>query len=513
MALPVQSELLTKVYDRYESTDFHYGKPELNPLREMKPYEIRGPSDVEAQMMARIKARMQKLVDENIKKKLDSNLGTEQTTTDIVQNAAVGPAETLANVSSNLQQKKIELGGDPSDTSNMLFNLTPSDHFPAYPPSPIELEILPMFLSMPNIPENFRRGPGANQGNGPLLDEPYKMDCDGILENDKGEEEDGGSSNDDDDDDSDSNSNSSDNGDNGDNKEDSSDSEDSDNSDGNQVVGDDAANNDLDSLLDKVHDKLQNQDFALFQCASIELGFLKIILAILTVIKILKTIIDFVLSLLLPIIELIRLAVGAWLNPSNIAKMIQLIVMKIISLIVMIITMIIQMLWDLLNIDCLADSTQSIIDQIKKTLSGLDLIFSEFNGNFVATTLGKVNSKVLSPLSSIADQMRANIEDWKNADQTFNEMMKSLSSEELKATMSSALKSSLSPFSSRLTGVLNNAKSIVPQVESMKESIKGEKEKAAVAKQSDKAKANLNNILHGPSSGLTTNRIKGLRTS
>ncbi|KAA6358433.1 MAG: hypothetical protein EZS28_046041, partial [Streblomastix strix] len=174
----------------------------------------------------------------------------------------------------------------------------------------------------------------------------------------------------------------------------------------------------------------------------------------------------------------------------------------------MLITMVIQMLWDLLNIDCLADSTASLVEQIKKTLSGLDTIFSEFNGNFVATTLGKVNSKVLSPLASIRAEIDKNIDDWKSADQTFNDMMKSLSAEELKATMNDALKKSLSPFSSRLTGVGDNVKSLVPAAQSFKESIQDDKEKKEMKKQQDKSKALIKNILHGPSKGLASNRVK-----
>jgi hypothetical protein len=148
------------------------------------------------------------------------------------------------------------------------------------------------------------------------------------------------------------------------------------------------------------------------QCAVIELGWLKIILVIVRVVAILKKIIDLVLSILMPIIEIVRLAVGVWLNPVNIAKIAQLIIQLIIALIVMIVSMIIQLLWDLLNLDCITDSTQATIDEIAKALSAFASVMSAFNPTAVSMMMKDFNDRIMDPLADIGEQLKANAKGW-----------------------------------------------------------------------------------------------------
>jgi hypothetical protein len=187
--------------------------------------------------------------------------------------------------------------------------------------------------------------------------------------------------------------------------------------------------------------------------------------------------------------------------------------MKVISIVVMLITMIIQMIWNMLNLDCVASTTQKVIDEIKKTLSGLNSAVSMANGQFINTELKKVNDKILSPLAAIRKELDGKIEAWKSADSAFNEMMKGLSKETLEATLSSAVQGAVSPFVSRITGVRNNAMSLVPAAAQIQTTIKSEKDRKAAQKQIERTKTLSNNILKGPSGGLTSHRVSSLRTS
>jgi len=168
--------------------------------------------------------------------------------------------------------------------------------------------------------------------------------------------------------------------------------------------GDDS--DDYDDYDDEYKDK------GVKECAQIELGWLKIILVIAKIIKILKKIIDLVLAILMPIIEIIMLAAGCWINPVNLAKIAQLIIQLIIALIVMIITMIIQLIWDLLNLDCITDSTQDVIDEIAKCLAAFASVVSAFNPNAVAMMLKDFNDKIMDPLAGVAAQMKENAQGW-----------------------------------------------------------------------------------------------------
>jgi hypothetical protein len=171
----------------------------------------------------------------------------------------------------------------------------------------------------------------------------------------------------------------------------------------------DAADEDSDE-----DDDIDDGDFEdnYIECAEIELGWLKILLIICKVIGMLKKIIDFVLSIIMPIIAIVQLAAGAWLNPTNIAKIIQLIIQMVIAIIVMIIAMIIQLIWDLLNLDCICDMTEQVIDEIRKCFSAFAALANQFNPTGVSLLLDKVDKTLLDPLAAAAEQFKNNAEGW-----------------------------------------------------------------------------------------------------
>ena len=178
-------------------------------------------------------------------------------------------------------------------------------------------------------------------------------------------------------------------------------------------------------------------------CAKIELGWLKILLIIAKVIAILRKIIDFVLSIVMPIIAIIQLAVGAWLNPTNIAKIAQIVVHLVIAIVVMLIAMIIQMIWDLLNLDCIAAAAEALIAEIKKTLSAFASVTSAFNPTAVGLMLDKVNKGVLDPLSKVADQLKENAEGWRDMANNVREQFSAKNQEAMLKEITDQLKNGI----------------------------------------------------------------------
>ena len=131
--------------------------------------------------------------------------------------------------------------------------------------------------------------------------------------------------------------------------------------------------------------KDQEEDATILQCAAVELGFLKVILTILRVISILKKIVSYALNIAYTVSDIVQLAAGAWLNPTNIGKIIQRVLGRVMAIIQELISNIIKMIWDLLNLDCLSAMTQGYIDQINAALAGINQLKATINVNSVSS--------------------------------------------------------------------------------------------------------------------------------
>lgn len=116
------------------------------------------------------------------------------------------------------------------------------------------------------------------------------------------------------------------------------------------------------------------EDAAILQCALKELSFLKIILIIVKVIRVLKTLCGYILNITYVVIDVVQLAAGAWLNYSNIGKIANKIITRVMAIVVQLISKIIQKLWNLLHFECVTSMTSSLIDQIKEAMAGISSI-------------------------------------------------------------------------------------------------------------------------------------------
>lgn len=153
-------------------------------------------------------------------------------------------------------------------------------------------------------------------------------------------------------------------------------------------------------------------DSGVSHCAEIELNWLKIILVITKVVKSLKKIIDLIISIVVPVIDILHLAVGAWISPPNIPLIYQKVVQQITASIVFIIGNLLQLLWNFLNLDCYSDQTESLIRQIKQALSAFTGLASEFNPNAVVLLTNKINEEVLNPLNDVMKEANSKKEEW-----------------------------------------------------------------------------------------------------
>lgn len=139
-------------------------------------------------------------------------------------------------------------------------------------------------------------------------------------------------------------------------------------------------------------------------CAQIELEYLKVILAIVKILKIVRKIYDLIFSLINPLIEMIKLAIDCWVSPPSASLLAQKLVSLLTSIVTMLVSQIIQIIWNLLNMDCITNTTLDLINQIKNTLNDL----TDAVGLFTPNGLGLYSD--LDKLANQFDQFSAELE-------------------------------------------------------------------------------------------------------
>jgi len=241
----------------------------------------------------------------------------------------------------------------------------------------------------------------------------------------------------------------------------------------------------------------QNVDDSMQQCALIEINWLKIILAIAKVIAMLRRIIDFVFGIILPIISIVQLAAGAWLNPVNIAKIAQLIMQAVIAIIIQLISGIIQMLWELLNADCIASVAESLIKEIQKALSAFSSVMSAFDPISVATVMEKFNKEIMSPLKNTMDDLKKRAEGW---DKVIGEVKELVESPEARAKLTDAILNKSvdatvsavqnDPHIKRTMKIVQDGKKQLEEISNIPQKMREYKEKQKKAMEEEGKKAN-----------------------
>ena len=406
----MSTAFLNKVYDVYENRDyFGIGCDNLNPVREIKSSQAEMID--ESQVLNAVKIRLERVKKTVSKLRLDieDSIDTEEAVVSMDTRGDKLPVSAGISPKEAMIRTKM---GTPIDATT-IFGDIPEDSADSSEIDALEKEIQKQIIniiafasvsgsgtmsSVSGSGTMSSAGSSITDGNGlDIIDNissPFTVDCDGVATEitDKENQEN-------EDDQNESNDNSGDN-------------EGSEGGEGGG--GDDDDDNDDDSLeeAESAQDEKDDEDEAnaneaIMQCALKELAFLKIILMILKIVKILRMICAYVISTIYIVMDIVQLAAGAWLNPTNIAKIANKIIQRVLAAVVMIIFKLIQKLWNLLNLNCISDLTQDLIDHIKSALSMLEEMKSLCDPNSISFS----PSEIIQSLQKSIEEAVANAAD------------------------------------------------------------------------------------------------------
>ena len=145
-------------------------------------------------------------------------------------------------------------------------------------------------------------------------------------------------------------------------------------------------------------------------CDVQELQWLKIILAIVTVVQILVKIVGTVLGIIVPLINIVKEAQLAWINPPLMASIIQRVSQKLMAIVFSILGVLLMKLWSLLNFDCISASASQTLAQINQVMSGInDIVASVDACALEIDNIGGFDWK------SIVDNLNDQVEQLKDA--------------------------------------------------------------------------------------------------
>jgi hypothetical protein len=354
-----------KVYDAYIKEDYSYGDNNLNPKREIKQMSLKNTDD----QLNRILASIQRKVTE-ISMKYPVNT--------FEVNEAIGnfggSGGKLKNIPASLREAIFNAGG----TGNNLIMIPSMDGDTSPIISDIEITIAKILATIGSAPPPELEGGGGGEdwpSNSGL--DLFDINCNGTLSLIPGV--------------TNGNSDYDDNNSNGDgfsNISGGSGYDENDDNDNGLNLNDGFTDSTLDTadaiMEDAVDKALEQMERDLVQqkanarsCAIKDLGLLKAFLAILQVIQKIKKAMNPLMNILMDVVKLTVLAAGCWNNPTNVAEIIQRIVIKLVAILIMVVAMLVQMFWEMLGLDCLTEEAKSIIDQIKEALTGVTNTYNQ----------------------------------------------------------------------------------------------------------------------------------------
>lgn len=361
----MSTAFLNKVYDVYENRDyFGIGCDNLNPVREVKSSQAEMID--EAQVLNAVKTRLERVKKtvSKLRLNIDDSIDTEETIISMDTrgdrlpiNIGISPKEAMIRTKM----------GTPVDATT-IFGDIPDDSVDSGEIDALEKEIQKQIINI----VAFAGVSGSESMKN--VSSPFTVDCDGVATEITGEE-----------DQEDENSQ---------NKQNNSSSEGGGSGDdsGSSGGGDDSGSDNDDDSLEEAESKQEEKDDeneinaneAIMQCALKELAFLKIILMILKIVKTLRMICAYVINTAYIVMDVVQLAAGAWLNPTNVAKIANKIIQRVLAAVVMIIFKLVQRLWNLLNLNCISNLTQDLLDQIRSALSMLEEMKSLCDPNSIS---------------------------------------------------------------------------------------------------------------------------------
>ena len=409
----MSTAFLNKVYDVYENRDyFGIGCDNLNPVREIKSSQAEMIDESQVRNAVKIRLERVKKTVSKLRLDIEDSIDTEEAVVSMDTRGDKLPVSAGISPKEAMIRTKM---GTPIDATT-IFGDIPEDSADSSEIDALEKEIQKQIINiiafasvsgsgtMSSAGSSITGSAGSSITGGAGLDiidnisSPFTVDCDGVATEitDKENQED-----EDDQNESNDNSGGNEGGEGGEG--------------GGEGGGDDDDDNDDDDSLEEAESAQDEKDDedeananeAIMQCALKELAFLKIILMILKIVKILRMICAYVISTIYIVMDIVQLAAGAWLNPTNIAKIANKIIQRVLAAVVMIIFKLIQKLWNLLNLNCISDLTQDLIDQIKSALSMLEEMKSLCDPNSISFS----PSEIIQSLQKSIEEAVANAAD------------------------------------------------------------------------------------------------------
>lgn len=385
-------EFLKKVYDRYLGSDYEWGDADLNPKREISRTDAEQLQEDQEAILQRIAARLHELNAQAAA--LPKYRAPEVIDNDnfLTESAGVGGnGDPNPDYNDAELQMRLALGGN-ADSNKLVMPDGDYDSQIDFLLSQIDGVIIPLLIPYTgsiNAPGNQTSptiqmyNPGCDEFGDEDIDmndaSPDSRDRKNDMDDEAG------------DDDSDS-------------EEDDSLTTGGGSSKTTSEAADAAALSNEQAASREVIER--NKEIA--GCIAKELGILQAILILLTIISVIKQGVIFLLSIIIPIVQIITLASQCWINPPAASDVIQKTAEKIAALLISAIGEIIQLIWNMLEFDCRTQQLQSFLDRINDVLSGL---------NFSLLSTKSLISFTKNQTTAIAQSLQASYNRFKQTSQ------------------------------------------------------------------------------------------------
>lgn len=109
----------------------------------------------------------------------------------------------------------------------------------------------------------------------------------------------------------------------------------------------------------------------LAECALLDLWWLKIVLIVLRIIKLLMLVVSLVFAIVIPIMKMTRDTCVCWIDPPALSCAIGMTAELIISIVFTVISIIVTIIFALLKFDCITDVSQEILDACREAFTGV----------------------------------------------------------------------------------------------------------------------------------------------
>lgn len=143
-------------------------------------------------------------------------------------------------------------------------------------------------------------------------------------------------------------------------------------------------------------------------CDLVELAFLKIILIIIIIAKVLIQVLVIIVAVMKTAAEVVKEAQLCWINPPMLQSLIGYVMQRLSAIIFQILGLILLKLWAMLNLDCISRNTVNTISQINAALAGItDLLGSLDKLSINFSDSNSANWKTLKEtIKNLKDQLQ-----------------------------------------------------------------------------------------------------------